>query len=96
MTILYDQLSEADYKTKRYSTLLQFEESGVVKLTAYPDNPNGGYATIGAGFKIDSNWDAILEAFRFDLSNPTDIAYRQQLTDLVGTDKKYTTGHCFV
>ena len=60
MTIQYRTCDAAYYQSQRYSMILSLEQSGRVALTAYTDNPNGGYPTIGAGFKIDSNWQAIL------------------------------------
>lgn len=91
MTIQYHQLSEADYRTKRYNTLLQLEEGGVVSLTAYRDS--AGYPTIGVGFKIDSNWGAILTTMGFDMSAPEGSAertYIKLIEALIPTDSKFT------
>jgi Ca2+-binding RTX toxin-like protein len=96
MTILYDfrRLDDATYKEYRYNALLWIEEKGIPKPEPYSDNPTqGGYATIGVGFKIDSNWDDILKAYGFD-TRPTATAvekgYILQLQTLVGTNRKFT------
>jgi len=79
MTIIYNPLlGEESYKTRRYSLILWLEENGKEELYPYTDNPNGGYATIGAGFKIDSNWDAILDALGCNNKLET-IGYREKI-----------------
>ena len=61
MTMQYHTLSAQQYRDQRYLALLWLEESGTPHTNLYPDAK--GYATIGAGFKVDSNWKDILEAF---------------------------------
>jgi hypothetical protein len=91
MTISYNPLlTDAEYREYRYSIILGLEEKGEPKPTPYTDNEAGGYATIGAGFKIDSNWDEILKAFGFDTRAEASAAeknYIAQLKALVGTNQ---------
>lgn len=93
MTIQYNQLTEADYKSKRYNTLLGFETvGGQVDLTAYTDS--AGYPTIGAGFKIDSNWNAILTTMGFNMTalpETAEYTYISLIEALIPTDSKFTT-----
>lgn len=95
MTIQYNpQMSEDYYKDCRYDIILSLEEKGTPKLTIYTDNPNGGYATIGAGFKIDSNWDEILNALGFDVSDDASIEeqrFKNRIKSLVGNNRLFTT-----
>jgi hypothetical protein len=79
MTIQYRTCDASSYQSQRYSMILSLEQSGRVALTAYTDNR--GYPTIGAGFKIDSNWDDILTTLGFDTSDDApayEEAYVQQ------------------
>ncbi|MDA8338467.1 MAG: hypothetical protein M0Z70_04110 [Nitrospiraceae bacterium] len=96
MTIQYNnQLTDEQYRDKRYNVLRWIESAGgKVDLKPYTDNPNGGYATIGAGFKIDSNWDAILTALGFDTSKgapKTEKDYISRIKTLVGKDRNFTS-----
>jgi len=96
MAIKYDvKLTDTQYTEKRYKTLRYLEcVGGKVDLSPYTDDSNGGYATIGAGFKIDSNWDEILTALGFDILKDAIAAeklYISQIEELVGYDKKFTT-----
>lgn len=68
MTIQYDPLlSDEQYREYRYSIILGLEQNGKEELNPYSDNPTkGGYATIGSGFRIDVNLDAILDTLGFE------------------------------
>ncbi|MDD5169115.1 MAG: hypothetical protein PHN75_09875, partial [Syntrophales bacterium] len=93
MTITFNpSMSEEQYKDRRWDVILWTEESGKLKTTPYKDSK--GYATIGAGFKIDSNWKEILNAMQFDTSDDapkTEKDYIQKIKDLVGTNRKFTS-----
>ncbi len=96
MTVQYNnQLTDEQYRDKRYNTLLWLETvGGQVDLTAYTDS--AGYPTIGAGFKIDSNWKEILDGMGFDTTNGAPAAektYIKLIEDLIppNSDKKFTT-----
>jgi Ca2+-binding RTX toxin-like protein len=94
MTISYTSpLANNSYNQLRLDAISLMEEGGgKVSLPAYLDNK--GYATIGVGFKIDSNWDEILEAFGFDIKaakGTAEYGYIQQLKAAVGNNRKFTS-----
>lgn len=83
MTISYNPpLTNEQYRTFRYDAISWMEEpNGVIHLAPYSDNPNGsGYATIGVGFKINSNVDEILKAFGFDTRTVASQAEKDYIT----------------
>ena len=63
MAIRYDnpQLTQEEYKEDRYQFILWLEENGKVQYKPYTDDKHGGWATMGVGFKITDNLDAILK-----------------------------------
>ena len=84
-------LSVAEYKEKRFDTILWLEENGHMSLPPYLDSK--GYLTIGIGFKLDSNWDTILTVLGFDVNPPSGSAeegYIQSLQNAVSTSKNFT------
>jgi hypothetical protein len=92
---LHKILNNDVYKNLRYDRIRYLEQSGgEPSLTPYSDNPTkGGYATIGAGFKIDSNWDEILGTLGFDLRQQASQAEKDFINEIkkfVGKDKKFT------
>lgn len=98
MTILYNnQLTNQQYRDRRYDILRWLESrKGRAELTAYTDNPTGGYATIGVGFKIDSNWNEILGGMGFNTSalpGTAEYTYMALLKNLIpeNSNKKFTT-----
>ena len=44
----------------RYDAISYQTSGGKISYFPYTDNPEGGYATIGVGFKINSNWKRIV------------------------------------
>ncbi len=59
MAIAFNTLTETAYQTLRYTLIKQVEESGNVSLTPYVDSV--GIPTIGFGFNIGANAQAILK-----------------------------------
>jgi hypothetical protein len=94
MAIEYTLLTDEEYKECKYLSILWLEEEDVAKTTPYTDNASGGYATIGAGFKIDSNWTEILNAFGFDTTANAiakEKEYIAEIKALVGTNELFTS-----
>jgi hypothetical protein len=90
----YRELEASVYKNSRYLAEYWLEEKGVIHLTPYSDKPKaGGFATIGIGFKIDSNLEEILRVFGFNTGSGADeieLGYIDQIENEIGSNKLFT------
>jgi hypothetical protein len=88
MTIQYiQQLSDSDYSDRRFDVILKVEGR---RYFPYSDNPKGrGYPTIGIGFKIQDNWEAILKGMGFDMSLDAPAAEKTYIAQIEAVINKY-------
>ncbi|MFH2044151.1 MAG: hypothetical protein ABIK92_03275 [Pseudomonadota bacterium] len=96
MAIKFHLRSDTEYIDQRYDFIVWAEETGVVKETLYRDSK--GYPTIGAGFKVTSNWNDILTAFGFDITSgasQTEKDYIKKIKAKFYTDSAMTKEKTF-
>jgi GH24 family phage-related lysozyme (muramidase) len=82
--LTYRTLTHETYAALRYQVLLNAEETGDPKETAYLDSK--GIPTIGIGFNLKTNFLAVLNGFDFNTTVtqvPAEAAYIKEIKDLV-------------
>ena len=85
--LTYRTLNTEAYADLRYQVLLNVEETGDPKETAYLDSK--GIPTIGIGFNLKANMDAVLRGFKILPSDPktplsaVEQAYRDEFQAIV-------------